>query len=51
VPLEHQDCFECPAKISKGGFNCHSKDHHYRNHPRKFYAKLKELNKIRLEKK
>ncbi len=62
----HHDCFfchkcprsthnaehcGCPAKKIDKKFDCFNYDYGYREQPRKFYAKLKELNKIRLAKK
>ena len=43
-------CF-CPARKIDKDFDCMSKYYSYSMHPRLFYAKLKELNKIRLAKK
>jgi hypothetical protein len=43
------DC-GCPAHKVDKNFSCTTPEHHYMSHPRLFYAKLKELNKIRLSK-
>ncbi len=52
------DCFRCPGKKVDSSFTClNCPDFEcdcgafFASHPRKFYAKLKELNKIRLAKK
>jgi hypothetical protein len=41
----------CPAKKIDKSFDCMDKEYNYSYHPRQFYAKLKELNAIRLAKK
>lgn len=44
-------CFSCPAKKIDAKFHCDNTGNSWTTEPRKFYAKLKELNKIRLAKK
>ena len=43
-------CQKCPGCLIDPSFDCMCEDYHH-SHPRLFYAKLKELNKIRLDKK
>jgi hypothetical protein len=45
----YPSCNTCPAKKVDNSFNCLNNDYNFKGEPRKFYAKLKELNKIRLE--
>ena len=45
------DCNNCPAKKVDRHFDCCSGEYNFEYSPRLFYAKLKELNKIRLPKK
>ena len=49
--FKHDDCRLCPGcKIDKS-FSCMDKKYNFEKKPLKFYAKLRALNKIRLEKK
>ena len=50
--LNHRGmCGSCPARKIETGFHCDNNEYSWMRHPRLFYAKLKELNKIRLAKK
>jgi len=42
-------CGKCPARQVDPEFSCMDIGYSFLTHPRKFYAKLKELNKIRLQ--
>jgi hypothetical protein len=42
-------CLSCPAQKIDKSFKCMEYDYSYETRPRLFYAKLKELNKIRLK--
>ena len=44
-------CPACPAKKIDDNFECCNEEYEYESRPRKFYAELKRLNKIRLAKK
>ncbi len=44
-------CNNCPGKNIDYSFRCADDDYEWERMPRLFYAKLKELNKIRLERK
>jgi hypothetical protein len=44
-------CSKCSGRKLDPSFYCMDKDYHFERSPRAFYAKLKELNKIRLAKK
>lgn len=43
------DCSNCPAKLIDADFSCCMPNYHYLQHPKAFYAKIVELNKIRLK--
>ena len=45
----HQDCNKCPGRLIDADFDCVDSDYTYHK-PRLFYAKLKQLDKIRLGK-
>ena len=50
--LDHIDtCQACPARLVDSDFSCGNTEYEYDVQPLKFYAKLVELNKIRLAKK
>ncbi len=44
-------CRSCPAVKVDPSFYCMNIEYHFEDYPRKFYAELKRLNKIRLSKK
>ena len=49
--LKRRDmCANCPAQRVDDSFRCNKKAYSHERRPRLFYAKLKELNKIRLAK-
>jgi hypothetical protein len=43
------NCQNCPAKLVNKEFNCCGQLYHYEQHPTKFLAEVKRLNKIRLQ--
>ena len=45
------NCRECQLRIEGVSFSCTEEGQNYEYNPKSFYAKLKELNKIRLERK
>jgi hypothetical protein len=47
---ERPMCPNCPGRKVEKKFYCNDNIHSWDNKPRLFYAKLKELNKIRLAK-
>ena len=46
--LRQDSCMTCPAREIENTFHCISPENYYLARPRKFYAELKRLNKIRL---
>ncbi len=46
-----ENMLHCPAEKIDKNFDCVCDEYSYLSHPRKFYKKLKELNKIRLARK
>ena len=47
----YPNCKTCPAKKVDAEFNCQDHGYDFLHQPRKFYAKLKQLDKIRLARK
>ena len=45
------NCSLCPGRKIDSNFYCRDENYSFVQHPRKFYAELKRLNKIRLSKK
>ena len=39
-----ESCSDCPGKLVNRRFDCFNKTYHYMDKPRKFYAKLLELD-------
>jgi hypothetical protein len=51
-PDSHRDtCSNCPVRKVDKDFHCATDKHSWQLRPRLFYAELKRLNKIRLERK
>jgi hypothetical protein len=48
---DNGSCVECPAQLVEKSFHCCDECHYYATKPVAFYAELKRLNKIRLERK
>ena len=49
--IRRDSCQDCPIKRIEKAFHCVDSARNYETHPRKFYAELRRLNKIRLAKK
>ena len=47
----YYQCNGCPAGSFDAGFDCLNNAYNFSVHPKSFYTKLKELNKIKLERK
>ncbi len=47
----HCPCSHCPAKLVDKKFDCQNSTYSYDQNPKKFYAELLRLNKMRLKKK
>jgi len=51
LPSGVKDCSSCPGRLVDPAFGCADFNYHYGVHPKKFYEKLVELDKIRQSKK